>query len=148
MTMCYQTTPEMQQMCPAVVHVDGTARPQVVDEQDGVYFLVLAEYFKLSGVHTLVNTSFNSHEEPIVCCPQDALYSFKSGSCDILGIYPFIIQSSVHKREQLTGHTDSGSMGEEDKVRNDLERVKKNNSAKDEEIAKLKKLARKYELSG
>jgi len=91
MTMCYQTTPEMRRLCPAVVHLDGSARPQVVDERDGLYHEVVAAYAAASGIHSLVNTSFNVHEEPIVCSPADALKAFRQGACDTLGAYPFLI---------------------------------------------------------
>merc|ERR1712032_114445 len=91
MTMCYKTTEAMQALCPAVVHVDGTARPQVVDERDGLYFEVLREYEAISGVHTMVNTSFNRHEEPIVLTPGDALRAFAGGACDVLAMYPYIL---------------------------------------------------------
>mmetsp|Transcript_55822 Transcript_55822/g.168798 ORF Transcript_55822/g.168798 Transcript_55822/m.168798 type:complete len:248 (-) Transcript_55822:160-903(-) len=91
MTMCYGVTPGMRALCPAIVHVDGTARPQVVDEHDGLYFEILREYELLSGIHSLVNTSFNAHEEPIVCGPQDALAAFKRGACDVLAMPPYLV---------------------------------------------------------
>mmetsp|Transcript_32191 Transcript_32191/g.90548 ORF Transcript_32191/g.90548 Transcript_32191/m.90548 type:complete len:631 (-) Transcript_32191:78-1970(-) len=91
MTMCYEVTPEMRSLCPAVVHVDGTARPQVVDERDGLYFQVLEAYFEESGVHTLINTSFNLHEDPIVCTPANAVSAFEGGACDVLAAYPFLV---------------------------------------------------------
>lgn len=91
MTTCYEVTPAMRQLCPAVVHVDGTARPQVVDERSGLYFDILESYMALSGVHTLINTSFNVHEEPIVCTPSDAVQAFKSGACDLLASFPFLV---------------------------------------------------------
>merc|ERR1712216_301049 len=75
MTVCYTVNASLKQQCPAVVHVDGTARPQIVDERDGIYYQVLWEYYKLSGIPTLINTSFNIHEEPIVCTFEDALRS-------------------------------------------------------------------------
>lgn len=91
MSTAYGTTAAMRAACPAVVHVDGTARPQLVDERDGLYFHVLQEYEALSGVHSLVNTSFNSHEEPIVGTPQDAVAAFRKGACDVLALYPFLV---------------------------------------------------------
>lgn len=73
MTMCYEATPELKNMCPAVVHVDNTVRPQVVDERDGLAYHVLVHYEAKTGVHSLINTSFNMHEDPIVCTPKDAI---------------------------------------------------------------------------
>jgi carbamoyltransferase len=76
------------------VHVDGTARPQVVRKATNPSFhRVLEEYRKLTGVGTVVNTSFNMHEEPIVCTPQDAVRSFMRGHLDYLAIGPFLVEN-------------------------------------------------------
>jgi carbamoyltransferase len=57
---------------PAVVHVDGTARPQVIERaQNPLYYDILAAYKARTGVPVLVNTSFNVHEEPIINSPQE-----------------------------------------------------------------------------
>jgi carbamoyltransferase len=47
-----------------------------------------------------VNTSFNIHEEPIVCTPQDAIRAFQKGHLDALAIGPFLAQNSATDREQ------------------------------------------------
>eukprot|EP00971_Amphidinium_carterae_P254731 5056633-Amphidinium_carterae.1 len=65
MTTCWRATAHLREVCPAIVHEDGTARPQLVDERDGLYFAILHAYHTLTGLHTLINTSFNMHEEPI-----------------------------------------------------------------------------------
>jgi carbamoyltransferase len=57
---------------PAVVHVDGTARPQVIERsQNRLYYDILAAYKARTGIPVLVNTSFNVHEEPIINSPQE-----------------------------------------------------------------------------
>jgi carbamoyltransferase len=57
---------------PAVVHVDGTARPQIIERrQNPLYYDILAGYKALSGVPVLINTSFNVHEEPIINSPDE-----------------------------------------------------------------------------
>jgi carbamoyltransferase len=57
---------------PAVVHVDGTARPQVIARpQNPLYYDIVAAYKRLSGLPVLINTSFNVHEEPIVNRPEE-----------------------------------------------------------------------------
>ena len=86
MTTCYNCTDNMKQISPAVVHVDGTARPQIIDENVEIklYFQILKEYFKRTKIPNLVNTSFNNHEEPIVCNPIDALQSLEKGNVDYL----------------------------------------------------------------
>lgn len=58
-------TDEAKSLVPAVVHVDGTARPQVVDESQVWLHDLLVEYGKLSGVECLINTSLNTNGRPI-----------------------------------------------------------------------------------
>lgn len=93
MTIAFNTTNWMKKYCPAVVHVDGTARPQLIDkERNPSYYRILEEYMKLSGLPCIVNTSFNMHEEPIVCSPEDAIRAFKLGHLDVLVIGSFIVK--------------------------------------------------------
>jgi carbamoyltransferase len=62
---------------PAVVHVDGTARVQTVSAADNPLFrLLLAAFDRLTGVPCILNTSLNSHGEPIANTPEDALGCF------------------------------------------------------------------------
>ncbi|MCS6874413.1 MAG: carbamoyltransferase [Pyrinomonadaceae bacterium] len=69
---------------PAVVHVDGTARPQMVSKETNPrYWNLINEFRKLTGIPVLLNTSFNI-QEPIVCTPQDAIKTFQSASFDAL----------------------------------------------------------------
>jgi len=95
MTVTVNCTDSLKSLCPAVVHVDGTARPQLVTaECNPLIHATLTEYQKLTGRPVLVNTSFNIHEEPIVCSPEDALRGFFESALDYLymegvGIIPF-----------------------------------------------------------
>lgn len=94
MTITSDCSEAFRRSCPAAVHVDGTARPQIVRRATNPSFhRVLAEYRKLTGVGTVVNTSFNMHEEPIVCTPQDAVRSFMRGHLDYLAIGPFLVEN-------------------------------------------------------
>lgn len=69
---------------PAIVHVDGTARPQTVSRDTNPrYWRLLREFERLSGVPALLNTSFNV-QEPIVCRPQDAIRTFQGSNFDAL----------------------------------------------------------------
>ena len=87
MTITYDVFKEKHSIIPAVVHVDGTARPQVVRREDNISLhTILNEYYKLTGVPVLINTSFNIHGEPIVYTPKDAIRSFKKKAVDILAI--------------------------------------------------------------
>ena len=84
----------MKDNCPAAVHIDGTARPQLVRrEVNPVYYDILREHEKLSGISTLINTSYNMHEEPIVCTPYDAVRAFLDGRLDVLALGPFLVES-------------------------------------------------------
>ena len=93
MTITFDCTDFMKESCPAAVHVDGTARPQLIRrEKNPVYYDIVAEYQKLSGIPCLINTSFNMHEEPIVCTPEDAVRAFLDGRLDVLSMGPFLIR--------------------------------------------------------
>jgi carbamoyltransferase len=93
MTITVNCTDWMRKHCPAVVHLDGTARPQIIDQRTNPsYYKILDEYRNLSGLPTLINTSFNMHEEPIVCSPQDAIRAFLQGRLDYLAIGSFLLK--------------------------------------------------------
>ena len=85
MTITTACTDRMRHQASAVVHVDGTARPQLVcAEVHPLLHAILTAYHELTGIPSLINTSFNVHEEPIVCTPQDALQGFLEASLDLL----------------------------------------------------------------
>jgi carbamoyltransferase len=85
MTMAYSCSPEFTAAHPAVVHVDGTARPQIVTaESDPFMHEVLGRAKALTGRSALINTSFNRHEEPIVLTLDDALGALDDGSVDVV----------------------------------------------------------------
>ena len=93
MTVTFDCTDWMIENCPAAVHVDGTARPQLVKrEMNPGYYDILKAYDKLSGVPCLINTSFNMHEEPIVCSPDDAIRAFLLGNLHGLALGPFFVE--------------------------------------------------------
>jgi len=93
MTITFDCTDFMRESCPAAVHVDGTARPQLIRrEVNPGYYDILTEYEKLSGIPSLINTSFNMHEEPIVNSPEDAVRAFLQGALDYLAIGPFLVK--------------------------------------------------------
>jgi carbamoyltransferase len=93
MTITYDVAESKKDSIAAAVHVDGTARPQVVRKnENSTLYKVLDEYNKLTGVPSVINTSFNMHEEPIVCTPNDAIRAFKEGAVDVLAIGNFIVE--------------------------------------------------------
>jgi carbamoyltransferase len=92
MTITFDCTESMKRDCPAAVHVDGTARPQLVSAEGSPGFhKLLTEYYKLTGIPSVINTSFNMHEEPIVCTPDDAIRAFLQGNLDCLAIGEFLV---------------------------------------------------------
>jgi carbamoyltransferase len=96
MTITYNCTEEMKKTQPAVVHVDGTARPQIIEEKvNQSYYKIKENYYKLTGLPSMINTSFNMHEEPIVCTPFDAIRSFKVGHLDYLAIGNFLLENKA-----------------------------------------------------
>ncbi len=79
-----EVSEEYKAKIPAVVHVDGTARPQMVSrETNPRYWQLINEFKKLTGIPMLLNTSFNV-QEPIVCTPQDAINTFRNSNFDAL----------------------------------------------------------------
>jgi carbamoyltransferase len=85
MTVTFDCLPEMRKRSPAVCHVDGTARPQLLREENNpAYYRILAEYHRLTQIPSLVNTSFNIHEEPIVNTPAEAIRAFAQSRLDAL----------------------------------------------------------------
>jgi carbamoyltransferase len=90
MTITCNVTPEWRSRIPAVVHVDGTARPQLVRrDSNPLYHRLIARYQDLAGVPLVLNTSFNVHEEPIVCRPEEALRALLDNRIDRLALGPF-----------------------------------------------------------
>lgn len=94
MTFTFPVKREMADKIPAVVHTDGTARPQAVfKETNPRYWNLINEFYKITGVPLLLNTSFNV-QEPIVCTPQEAVNTFLKTKVDYLVIEDFIAKLS------------------------------------------------------
>lgn len=92
MTLTYDVTERCRVEAPAVVHVDGTARPQVVDERvNPCCYRILREYKRLTGLSVLINTSFNLHDEPIVCAAEDAIRAFLLSGLDCLALGDYLV---------------------------------------------------------
>jgi len=80
---------------PAVRHVDGTARVQTINRgQHALYYDLLRAFKARTGVPVLVNTSFNTRGEPIVCTPRDAVESYFTSPLDALVIGRFCLEKS------------------------------------------------------
>ena len=92
MTLCYPTKEEWIDKIPAVIQKsDKTARPQTVRKENLPQFWeILNEYYKLSGIPLLLNTSFNTHNEPIIDNPSQAFISLEKGIIDKLVIEDYV----------------------------------------------------------
>jgi len=93
MLFVYDVLPEKADLIPAVRHVDGTARIQTINRQQHPLYYDLVKAFQArTGVPILVNTSFNTRGEPIVCTPRDAIECFWTSPLDALVIGSFLLE--------------------------------------------------------
>jgi carbamoyltransferase len=92
MLFVYNVRPEKAERIPAVRHVDGTARVQTINRrQHPRYYDLIKAFQRRTGVPVLINTSFNTRGEPIVCTPRDAVESFWTSPLDALVIGSFVL---------------------------------------------------------
>jgi carbamoyltransferase len=92
MTITCNVKPDWRERIAAVVHIDGSARPQVIErDSNPLYYDILNAFERESGLPVLVNTSFNVHEEPIVNKPSECIRALLDGRIDFVvttrGIY-------------------------------------------------------------
>jgi carbamoyltransferase len=85
--------PEKRDVIPSVTHVDGSARPQTVEKEiNPLYWNLINEFGKRTGVPVLMNTSFNLRGEAIVNTPTDAIRTFFSSGMDALVIGSYLVE--------------------------------------------------------
>lgn len=83
MTITCKVKSQWREKIPAVVHVDKTARPQIIERKHNpLYYDILQAYKNISGLPVLINTSFNVHEEPIVNTPTECLQALLEDRVD------------------------------------------------------------------
>ena len=93
MLFVFDVQADKADLIPAVRHVDGTARVQTINrQQHPAYYDLLRAFQRRTGVPVLVNTSFNTRGEPIVCSPRDAIECFWTSPLDALVIGSFLLQ--------------------------------------------------------
>ena len=89
-----------KKLVPSVVHVDGTGRLQTTSkEENELYYSVIKEFEKLSGVPILVNTSFNIRGEPIACTPEDAYKCMMGTGIDYLVMGKFLVKREDNPKD-------------------------------------------------
>lgn len=92
MTVAYRSTESAVKKLPAIVHVDGTMRPQTVGaEANPLFHRLLTEMGRRTGHPVVMNTSFNVRSEPIICSPLEAVRCFYSNGLDALVIGDFVL---------------------------------------------------------
>jgi carbamoyltransferase len=93
MLFTFPVKKDLADKIPAVVHVDRTARPQaVLKETNRRYWSLINEFYKITGIPMVLNTSFNV-QEPIVCTPQEAINTFIHTKADYLILEDFMARS-------------------------------------------------------
>ncbi len=93
MLKAFQVKKDKYSRIPAVVHVDGSTRPQTVSRKTNKkYWILINEFRKITNIPVVLNTSFNGPGEPIVCSPQDAIAMFYNSGLDCLVLNDFIIK--------------------------------------------------------
>ena len=93
MILTAQVRPEKRSVIPSVTHVDGSARPQTVEKEiNPLYYRLIDEFGRRTGVPVIMNTSFNLRGEAIVHTPTDALRTFFSSGMDALVLGSFLVE--------------------------------------------------------
>ena len=100
MLMVYPIRKEWHKKIPSVTHVDGSGRLQTIRrKQNPLYYDLIKEFGKLSGVPILINTSFNIRGEPIVCTPYDAYKCMMGTGIDYLVMDKFLIKRENNQKD-------------------------------------------------
>jgi carbamoyltransferase len=95
MILSFWATERAKREIPAVVHADGSGRVQsVTSKNNEKFYRLLGAFSRRTGVHVLMNTSFNLKGEPIVESPLDAVRTFYSSGLDCLAIGSFLVRKT------------------------------------------------------
>jgi len=100
MLMVYPIKKKYHKKIPSVTHVDGSGRLQTIRRsQNPLYYDLIKEFGKLSGIPLLINTSFNIRGEPIVCTPYDAYKCMMGTGIDFLVMGKFLIKREDNPKD-------------------------------------------------
>ena len=92
---------EDRRLIPSVTHVDGSARVQTLRrEQDPLFYGLIEEFKRETGIPVVINTSFNVRGEPIVCTPEEAWRCFMRTQMDDLVIGSFVLEKSKQTKKE------------------------------------------------
>ena len=95
MSAVFKIKKKKRDLIPAVTHIDGTGRLQTVNQNDNrLFYNLIKNFYKITKVPILVNTSFNENE-PMVCSPQEAIDCFLRTQMDILVIGRYVIKRKI-----------------------------------------------------
>lgn len=92
MTMAYLVREDLHEKVRGVINIDGSCRPQILNNDKTPYEKLLYEVKKLIGHGVILNTSFNIHGDPIVCSPEDAVKTLIKSKADYLAIGNYIVK--------------------------------------------------------
>lgn len=92
MTLTDEVKPSQAKKIPAAIHIDQTARAQIISKDENpLYWELINEFYKLTDIPVLLNTSFNRHGLPIVHSPREAIEHLLWGCIDKLAIDDFLV---------------------------------------------------------
>lgn len=96
MIVAAQVRKDVRHLIPAVVHVDGSARPQAVRREDNLlYWRLIREFAALTGVPMVINTSFNREQEPVVNTAREAVRNFRERDIDVLMLNSYVADKAL-----------------------------------------------------
>ena len=100
MNTAFAVRPDKAHLIPAAIHVDGSCRAQSVSaEGNPLFHRLISQFYKITDIPLVLNTSFNRHGVPIVSTPRQAIEHLLDGSVDLLAIEGFLIHPLVNARE-------------------------------------------------
>ncbi len=97
MIFCFVVKEKMRKNIAAIVHEDYTCRVQSVSKEDGLYYSLIKEFYKITGIPVVLNTSFNLKGEPIVETPEQAINDFLKTAMDYLVIGDYLVSKSSYR---------------------------------------------------
>ncbi len=95
MNFCFQVRKETEDKISAIVHADKSCRVQTVNPSNGSYYKLIKEFYKLTGIPCILNTSFNLKGEPIVENPSQAIEDFLKTKMDYLVVESYFVSKAL-----------------------------------------------------